>query len=127
MSLTEQEKAWLESRKNLCSKCIHRALGCILGKNEGKRKCYFFDADLGESDYKDAAEFEARVALWLAVNYFKWFERPCKFGNGVCPHLSCISEKKSACRPKWGLPWCKIKFARLAVEREMEKEQCEKK
>lgn len=65
MSLTEQEKAWLERRKNLCSKCIHKALGCILGKSEGKRECIFFDADLGESDYKDAAEFEARVALWL--------------------------------------------------------------
>ena len=65
MSLTEQEKAWLERRKNLCSKCIHRTLGCILGKVKGKTKCNFFDADLGELDYKDAAEFEARVALWL--------------------------------------------------------------
>lgn len=126
MSLTEQEKAWLERSKNLCSKCIHKALGCILGKSEGKRECIFFDADLGEPDYRDAAEFEARVALWVATNYFKWFERPCKFENGVCPHLSCISGKKSACRPKWGLSWCKLKTARLAVEEEMEKEQCEK-
>lgn len=129
MSLTEQEKAWLERRKNLCSKCIHKALGCILGKSEGKRECIFFDADLGELDYKDAAEFEARVALWVTHNGCPNFDRPCvyldssnpypymswKGTGGECPHLPY---KRGYCNR-----WCKLMTARLAVEKEMEKEK----
>lgn len=122
MSLTEQEKAWLERRKNLCSKCIHKALGCILGKSEGKRECIFFDADLGESDYKDAAEFEARVAALLATQYFKWFEHPCECGDGTCHHLPCPPGKEYAPHRLWCRRWCKIKVARLAVEQEMEEQ-----
>lgn len=127
--LTEQEKAWLERRKNLCSKCIHKALGCILGKSEGKRECIFFDADLGELDYKDAAEFEARVALWVTHNGCPNFDHPCwyldssrpypymswKGTGGECPH---IPYKHGYCNR-----WCKLMTARLAVEKEMEKEK----
>ena len=111
--LTDQEKAWLERRKNLCVRCIHKARGYTLGKTEGKRKCNFFDMYPDESDYRDAAEFEARVALWLVHNG-RLFEEPCSYQRKCkCPH---IPHKRGYCNR-----WCKLMTARLAVEREMEK------
>ena len=122
MSLTEQEKAWIERRKNLCSKCIHKALGCILGKSEGKRECIFFDADLGESDYKDAADFEARVALWLVEDTRTGCLRP----SGCVWYAK--NKRRTQCPPglnidKCDRAHCSLYQARLAVEQEMEKQQ----
>ena len=73
MSLTEQEREWLERRKNLCLHCSRYGRLCSK-KAEAYGKCMALNLEVGDPDYRDAAEFEARVALWLAVNYFKWFD-----------------------------------------------------
>lgn len=68
--LTEQERAWLERRKNLCERCFYGEDGRpnFCGRwRDGK--CIDFDPEscLSENaDYKDAAKFEAHVAAILA-------------------------------------------------------------
>lgn len=68
--------------------------------------------DAGNQDWKDAAEFEARVAVYLAKS-------PCL----TCPDNSRNCPRKNS--PEKGRPFfeaCRIKHARIAVEKEMEQE-----
>lgn len=63
-------------------------------------------------DYKDAAEFEARVAQRLVRN-MSWpcYVSSCPEGRGKdIDYLICSKEE-----------WCHMKYARLAVEAEMDK------
>lgn len=68
--------------------------------------------DAGNQDWKDAAEFEARVAVYLAKS-------PC---------LTCPDNPRNCPRentPEKGRPFweaCRMKHARIAVEQEMEQE-----
>ena len=68
--------------------------------------------DAGNQDWKDAAEFEARVAIYLAKS-------PC---------LTCPDNPRNCPRnnsPDKGRPFfeaCRMKHARIAVEQEMERE-----
>ena len=113
MPLTEQEREWLERRKNLCERCFYGEDGRpnFCGRwRDGK--CIDFDPEscLSENvDYKDAAEFEARVAQ-RSVQNISW---PCYVG--LCPKGKdmdwqiCPKEE-----------WCHMKYARLAVEQEMD-------
>ena len=126
--LTKQEKAWLERRKSPCLHCSNHGVACGFSLSE-KATCEWLDLDVDEPDYKDAAEFEARVALWVTRNGCPNFDPPCAYldssnpypymtwkeTGGECPH---IPHKRGYCNR-----WCKLMTARLAVEQEMEKQQ----
>lgn len=108
--LTEAEKKWLEERENrICKFCIHCPgyLNTIPCLDWWDGTC-MMDTTLEE--FRDAAEFEARVAAKLA-------QSPC----WSCPEkskLSCPRGKSEANgRPK--AEACRLKHARLAVEEEM--------
>ena len=78
MALSEKE--WLERRKNLCNRCA-KATYCRAGKSHGfnTEACRFWEigAPIGDDfgaireDFRDAAEFEARVAERLAERAFR--------------------------------------------------------
>lgn len=128
--LTEQEKKLLEQSKNLCSRCEWNQYDnpCIrYGRRGLSGKCPGFDPRDHKSDFEDAAEFEARVALWVTHNGCPNFDPPCAYTQskpypymswketgGECPH---IPHKRGYCNR-----WCKLMTARLAVEQEMEEQ-----
>lgn len=120
--LTDQEKAWLERRKSPCLHCSNRGRACGYSPLPAGAACAWIDFDVEDPDYKDAAEFEARVAALLATQRFKWLEYPCEYGDDTCHHLPCPPGKEFAPHRLWCRRWCKIKFARLAVEQEMEEQ-----
>lgn len=101
--LTEADKKWLKEKQA-------RSVMCYTFRNCGdcpyKETCY-----LWPNDYKDAAEFEARVAAKLATMTCDRF----------CPDV--LNNK--ICRRGWAdrrpMYTCRIKHARLLVEQEMEK------
>lgn len=110
--LTEAEKKWLKKKSYYkqfpvncyktykCSECPH------------KETCY-----LWPNDFKDAAEFEARVAVYLA-----------KSACLVCPdnrHGGCPT-REIAAHGREHVEACRLKHARLAVEAEMEAESAER-
>lgn len=110
--LTEAEKKWLEERRaGLCVRCAAYD-DCPMIKSADFRveTCYRFrheDYTIEKGNFEDAAEFEARVAAKLASDVATYFE----LKDGV----------------RLPLPWRKQKFlrlryARLAVEAEMEAE-----
>ena len=81
------------------------------------RRCRWFDTQTcsclledKKADYRDAAEFEARVASLLAQPEGAW--QPCFYTH--CPLGSVFSEEECI--------QCRIKYARIAVEQEMEQE-----
>ena len=106
--LTEDEKRWLERRKNLCSRCEFNLYDnpCIqYGKRGASGECPGFYSTLcAEYNFEDAAEFEARVALEL-TDYDASY-RPS------CPD-NCRSIRN--CRE------CHLMYARLAAEAEMDR------
>lgn len=88
--LTQSEKRWLKKRKewSVCSYCsnIPQTM-CLYG--ERPHFCALLDVD-----YKDAAEFEGRVAAKLAdIEYLP------------------VADTR---------PWVRLMYARLAVEEEMD-------
>ena len=119
--LTDKDREWLEKRKpptekpwpttaddNFCKHCKQRITDCVPWyRNTGD--C---PTDRG-GDFRDAAEFEARVAAKLSR--MDWEDVPCAHGMSLfCPkkggpHINCGS-------------WCLMREARLAVEAEMEQE-----
>lgn len=114
--LTEAEKMWLEERKpptkkpykttaddNFCRHCTRYNTNCI----PWFRDVAYCPTDQG-GDFRDAAEFSARVAAKLAEETAKW--EPC-YNSGRCP-VDVLYAKK--CIP------CRLKHARLEVEAEME-------
>lgn len=117
--LTEADKKWLEERKpptkqpykttaddNFCRYCARYNTHCT----PWFRDVAYCPTDQG-GDFRDAAEFEARVAAKLA-------QSPC----WSCPEkskLSCPRGKSDANgRPK--AEACRLKHVRLAVEQEMD-------
>ena len=86
--LTESEIEWLEDRD-----AIQFATGNFLHDPYLKNEC---------DDYRDAAEFEARVQRWLMYQYEKVFQ--CKdVSGGFMPSRETM-----------------LMFARLAAEAEMD-------
>lgn len=68
--LTDKEKRWLEFRKDVCFRCKKRRQTCSLQLRDDCRKAGYPIRDLAmviPPDYRDAAEFEARVSRRLAV------------------------------------------------------------
>ena len=116
--LTEAEKNWLKERSGTLvyhKFCLH----CTYVKRrwfDGQTPCML--ADIGricpvfyQEDIQDAAEFEARVAMYLAKS-------PCL----TCPSTiygNCETRKTAKGREV--IEACRLKHARLAVEQEMEK------
>ena len=112
--LTDSEKKWLEERKpptvkpwcttaddNFCNHCKQYDIDCVPWfRNTGDCPTH------RGGDYRDAAEFEARVAVKLALN-----THPVPCIEHGCPHKM---PNISFCVP------CRLKHARLAVEAEME-------
>lgn len=98
--LTEAEKKWLKEKRvrNECFVRCYTVGNCMLCS--GQKTCY-----LWPNDFKDAAEFEARVAKRVLLL------PPCA-GLGECvePNIRLSCEE------------CRLKHARLAVEKEMEAE-----
>ena len=112
--LTEAEIEWLERRKNLCSRCGWSLYGnpCIrLGRAGETGKCKgFAPRELGGNDFRDAAEFEARVAEKLA--------------KSIC--VVCPDNKNGSCQTRQNYPQradieaCRMRHARIAAEAEMD-------
>ena len=99
--LTEQERKWLKQRdRNLFS------FGLYLAFTSGMSPALI--------DYRDAAEFEARVAEKLTL------KEPCPLPEHAdlddCPYFIEDEESAFSCR------WCSLKRARIAVEEEMDNE-----
>ena len=106
---------WLERRKTVedfcCTICDYEPTDDIEFDVCLPKKEFFYNRSFNkmkprccEGDYKDALEFEARVAANLANGEDCHITDECVFfGEGVCA-------------------WCKLKEARLAVEQEMIRE-----
>ena len=118
MALSEQEREWLERRKNLCNRCV-KAAWCRTGEKHGynTERCRFWELKAPnqrstgnlDEDFQDAAEFEARVAEKLVRN--------------IC--YNCSDEPES-CPSAFEYPRrtgesCRLMHARLAAEAEMDK------
>ena len=104
--LTEEEKRWLERRKNLCTRCEWNLYDnpCIRYGRAGETvTCKGFEPrEVGSDDYRDAAVFEARVQKQLMYQYEKVFQ---------CKEVSCgfLPSRETM-----------LMFARLAAEAEMD-------
>ncbi len=107
MALSEKEKDWLE--RLAANEMAFDAFFCphceqfnverdpYLGHCDDDSRC-----PLTEHDFRDAAEFEARVQKWLMYQYEKAYQ--CKeVSDGFLPDRGTM-----------------LMFARLAVEAEME-------
>lgn len=107
MALSEKEKEWLERRAAnemafdafFCPHCeqFNVERDPYLGHCDDDSRC-----PLIEHDFRDAAEFEARVQKWLMYQYEKAYQ--CKeVSDGFLPDRGTM-----------------LMFARLAVEAEMD-------
>ena len=119
--LSKKERVWLERRKNPCVHCSNYGKACGYTLHP-EATCAWIDLDVADPDYKDAAEFEARVAALLATREFKWLEYPCEYDDDTCHHIPCPPGEDRAEHRLWCRRWCKLKIARLAVEQEMEEQ-----
>lgn len=107
--LTEKEKRWLENRSNKCLRCLYYS-----GTETIEGICFwcsdkkeFVPKEYGiEPLYRDAAEFEARVAARLAGAW--------AIGEDMCFNNHCQLFDKDRCTA------CYLKNARIAVEEEMD-------
>ena len=115
--LSEQELEWLERRKNRCNRCARRGY-CHFGNKHGfnTETCRFWEVInpkgeiLVRNYFRESAEFEALVAVELAQNEHRFV--PCYKSEiewNDCPHEG------------WDCNQCRIKYARLAVEAEIDK------
>ncbi len=124
--LTEQEYDWLERRAEVypqCLYCIHDRDVCPSRPVEkggytaysAKGICWGFRGKYSlETDYKDAAEFEARVAEWLVVDC-----AAVLLAKAACAG----SENFALYKDVYDYISSKLKIARLEVEKEMESEK----
>lgn len=111
--LSEQEKEWLERRKNLCGRCVKRSF-CRTGKTHGynTEACRFWEIKTPNgyinNDFRDAAEFEARVAEKLA--------------KSICVVCSENKNGRFTTRQNYtqraDIEACRMRHARIAVESE---------
>lgn len=120
--LTEQERKWLEERTPVCCELLppksfdgypqSRCPDCKYNLPHGQCSIY-------RSDYRDAAEFEARVAV-VAANGAQpclQYDYNCPYGYaGDCPD-NCDGNYN---RFGTQATRCGLKHARLYVEQEMD-------
>lgn len=114
--LTEQEREWLERRKNRCNRCARRGY-CHFGNEQGfnTETCRFWEVLNSKGEilvrnyFRESAEFEARVSEKLAERAFRLSDE------------RDISEAVVNDKMKRGMGWHVLKKVRLAVEAEMDK------
>lgn len=109
--LTEAEKKWLETR--LQNLKVSGWFSCTEGE---LIPLVNFHRKHLNSDWQDAAEFEARVAAKLVSNNFPCRNCPDFLIGTKCPITTRGSDTDYGPFP------CLLRQARLAVEEEMEKE-----
>lgn len=105
--LTEQERKWLEERNNLCKRCTRHSpavVYCSCGHN------FNTNAYSLTPDYRDAAEFEARVSRCIAENASEL--------DMISNNLQFLEGFKAK-----SLAWYILREARIAVEEEMDNER----
>ena len=107
--LTEKERKWLENRKIRCSRCVHYEVSGVGGICFwcADREKFETSAYTLASDYRDAAEFEARVSRYIAENASKLY-----FSSNSWQFLDGFKAKSLA----WYILW----EARIIVEEEMD-------
>lgn len=107
--LTEQERKWLENRKIRCSRCVHYEVSGVGGICFwcADREKFETSAYTLASDYRDAAEFEARVSRYIAENASELY-----FGSNSWQFLDGFKAKSLA----WYILW----EARIVVEEKMD-------
>lgn len=118
--LDENTLEWLERRKNICTRCYKRSF-CRTGNrhNFNTTKCQFWEPlvpgslfrNLSE-DFRDAAEFEGRVAASATWRGEVMLCVHCQYKNDGCKSSNRLHTRMES-------HWCKLKHHRLAVEREM--------
>lgn len=110
--LTEKERKWLENRKIRCSRCVHYEVSGVGGICFwcADREKFETSAYTLASDYRDAAEFEARVSRYIAENASKLY-----FSSNSWQFLDGFKAKSLA----WYILW----EARIIVEEEMENDR----
>ena len=105
--LTKQEKKWLEERKKRtqhCDTCPNRVGYYELCSSCRSRSLYGLSLC---PDYRDAAEFEARVSRYIAENASE-----LDFSSNNLQFLDGFKAKS--------LAWYILREARIAVEEEMD-------
>lgn len=130
--LTDKEKRWLEFRKDVCFRCKKRRQTCSLQLRDDCRKAGYPIRDLAmviPPDYRDVAEFAARVAAKLAEHAGSGGRRG-GIGTLLRPHgcswYNTDGYRETVCPPGHdidkctGIPFCNLYLARIAVEEEME-------
>ena len=108
--LTEQERKWLELRKNVCFRCKKRRQTCSPVIREICQKAGYPIHDLAmviPQDYRDAAEFEARVSRYIAENASE-----LDFSSNNWQFFDGFKAKS--------LAWYILREARIIVEEEMD-------
>lgn len=107
--LTDKERKWLENRKIRCSRCVHYEVSGVGGICFwcADREKFETSAYTLASDYRDAAEFEARVSRYIAENASELY-----FGSNSWQFLDGFKAKSLA----WYILW----EARIVVEEKME-------
>ena len=111
--LTEKERKWLEERTPVCCELIppksfdgkpqSRCPDCKYNQPQGQCSIY-------HSDYRDAAEFEARVSRYIAENASE-----LDFSSNNWQFFDGFKAKS--------LAWYILREARIAVEEEMDNER----
>lgn len=118
--LDEKTIEWLERRKNLCTHCGGRVTCCIGNKhNFNTTTCSFWEPFAGAmpcgiliQNNKDAAEFEARVSAAATGRRDVMLCIHCQYENDGCKSSNILHTRMES-------HWCRLKHARIAVEREM--------
>ena len=108
--LTDKERKWLEFRKDVCFRCKKRRQTCSPVLREICQKAGYPIRSLAmviPPDYRDAAEFEARVSRYIAENASELY-----FGSNSWQFLDGFKAKSLA----WYILW----EARIVVEEKME-------
>lgn len=107
--LSKSEQEWLERREE--SPLYYTCLTCEFFTNDWNPETAYCDAPLHEcpfekEDFRDAANFEARVGPMLAEE--------------LANFTPCTGKSKAKCaHPNRYCTWCRLKYARIAVEAEM--------
>ena len=107
---------WLDWRKITCNRCGTK-MCCLPRQGTFTGECDHFrvkaqgmENGVLREDFQDAAEFEARVAAYLAGHGVE--DVPMRPWDGIfCPNPPFMG--------KDCIKWCLLRDARLAVEREM--------
>lgn len=126
--MSKQVMDWMETRKRFqnkkgwkgayCQHCCYRLQAVVNDEKQEWCSGFSFVCPLEEPTYrkiKDAAEFEARVALWLLDHDFE--DVPCAHGMDIfCPRPRPPFVDNGCGK------WCLLRCARLAVEQEIDGE-----